>query len=112
MARLAFTVLPHLGTLVKHLVSMTIYVGAFRSDCLQHCLPYILRTWFSDDSLTIQVFPSFLTILEFSCKWVRVMLPQREEVACSGGRGSLMTQSIVFKYGMASELQYTCTPDI
>ncbi len=54
-----------------------------------------------------------LTILEFSSKWVKVMLPYREGggLPVVGGGGSLMTHSAgsvdtqrkVFKYVMASE---------
>jgi hypothetical protein len=56
---------------------------------------------------------NFLTILEFSCKWVKVMLPYRKGEDClyGGAGGSLMThsagsvtnQSTAFKYVMASE---------
>jgi hypothetical protein len=54
-----------------------------------------------------------LTILEFSSKWVKVMLPHREGggLPVVGGGGSLMihsagsvtTQKKAFKYVMASE---------
>jgi hypothetical protein len=59
-----------------------------------------------------------LTILEFSSKWVKVMLPYREGggLPVVGGGGSRMTHSAgsvtthrkAFKYVMASELdRYT-----
>ncbi len=61
-----------------------------------------------------------LTILEFSSKWVKVMMPYREGggLPVVGGGGSQMTHSAgsvatlrkAFKYVMASEL--TGTPDI
>ncbi len=89
----------------------------------------ILHTWFRDscstcdDSLTIQIFPLLfnigmvydnLTILEFSSKWVKVMLPYRGGRAAlpvvRGGRslmthsaGSVTILSIAFKYVTASE---------
>ncbi len=50
---------------------------------------YTFDPWFSRRNTS-------LTILEFSSKWMKDMLPYREgggRAACSGGGSSLMTQS-------------------
>jgi hypothetical protein len=47
-----------------------------------------------------------LTILEYSSKWVKVMLPYREggrDSLMTHGAGSVTTQRKAFKYVMASE---------
>ncbi len=87
----------------------------------------ILHTWFKEirltcqGSLTIKVFPLLfnigignLTILEFSSKWVKVMLPYRggggglpvlggEESLMTHSAGSITIQSIALKQVMASD---------